>query len=252
MTSSPARRRRLFAGRHDAVVADVGHPVPTQVKILVTVGTELPFDRLVGAIDDWAGQRDRSDEVFAQVGHTTRPPRHIGWTRLIDAPDFRRLFASAELIVAHAGMGTIIAALEQARPLIVVPRHAELGEHRNDHQLATVARLADLGLIDAASDEIELTARLDLTDRVHQPVAAIPATADPELLAAVRAGIAPTTLRERSAARAGALVAKPGRIVARPDRSSGRDPTDEAHREEHRESERQGGPSTDHGREGAW
>ena len=35
--------------------------------ILVTVGTDLPFDRMVRVVDDWAGETGRRD-VFAQIG----------------------------------------------------------------------------------------------------------------------------------------------------------------------------------------
>ena len=52
---------------------------------------------------------------------------------------------AADAIIAHAGMGTILTALEMGKPLLVMPRRAELGEHRNDHQLATAMRFADLG-----------------------------------------------------------------------------------------------------------
>ena len=47
---------------------------------------------------------------------------------------------AAAAIVAHAGMGTILTALETGKRLLVMPRRAALGEHRNDHQLATVSR----------------------------------------------------------------------------------------------------------------
>ncbi len=35
--------------------------------ILVTVGTDGPFDRLIRIVDDWACRNNRSD-IFAQIG----------------------------------------------------------------------------------------------------------------------------------------------------------------------------------------
>ena len=47
--------------------------------IFVTVGTQLAFDRMIKAVDEWAGARGRTD-VFAQVGpaaqaHPTPTPK---------------------------------------------------------------------------------------------------------------------------------------------------------------------------------
>ncbi len=62
--------------------------IPERTSIFVTVGTELPFDRLVRAIDHWAGERGRGSEVFAQIGRTQFRPEHIGWAPLIDGNTF--------------------------------------------------------------------------------------------------------------------------------------------------------------------
>jgi UDP-N-acetylglucosamine transferase subunit ALG13 len=72
--------------------------------------------------------------------------------------------AEADVIVAHAGMGSIITALELSIPIIVMPRKADLGEHRNDHQIATAKRFLEQGRIHVAFDEIELTEKLDQLD----------------------------------------------------------------------------------------
>lgn len=146
-------RRRRTGADHD------GSPVPDRASIFVTVGTELPFDRLIRAVDDWAGETGRGGDVFAQIGHGAYEPENVAWRPMLTGSDFRRLFASADLIVSHAGMGTILAALEDDRPLVVVPRRADLREHRNDHQLATVERLSQRGLISAVG-ETELAAIL--------------------------------------------------------------------------------------------
>jgi UDP-N-acetylglucosamine transferase subunit ALG13 len=68
---------------------------------------------------------------------------------------------SANFVVAHAGMGSIITALTLAKPLVIMPRRADLGEHRNDHQTATVARFLDRAGIFVAADETALVGVLD-------------------------------------------------------------------------------------------
>ena len=64
-------------------------------------------------------------------------------------------------MISHAGMGSIITALELGKRIIVMPRRANLGEHRNDHQLATAKRLSEQGRIMVAFTEQELVDKLD-------------------------------------------------------------------------------------------
>ena len=128
--------------------------------IFVTVGTDLPFDRLVLAVDAWAGERGRSD-VFAQVGRSTCRPQHIRCQPFLEPEEFRACFTQASVIVAHAGMGTILSALQWGKPLLVMPRRASLGEHRNEHQLATARHLAGLDKLNVSFDEAALRQELD-------------------------------------------------------------------------------------------
>jgi UDP-N-acetylglucosamine transferase subunit ALG13 len=115
--------------------------------IFLTVGTQLPFDRLVAAVDAWAGARGGASggvEVFGQIadpGPAGYRPKHFPWVADLDPAAFEARFRAATHIVGHAGMGTIIGALGQRKPLLVMPRRAHLGEQRNDHQFATVQRL---------------------------------------------------------------------------------------------------------------
>jgi UDP-N-acetylglucosamine transferase subunit ALG13 len=125
--------------------------------IFLTVGTQLPFDRLVSAVDEWA--ETASEDVFAQIGPSALRPRHIKYVQFVSAAECADRLEAASSIVAHAGMGTILMALQLGKPLLVMPRRADLGEHRNDHQLATARRFAELGVA-VAFDEAELRPKL--------------------------------------------------------------------------------------------
>jgi len=128
--------------------------------IFVAVGTQLPFDRLIRAVDAWAGHRQRRD-IVAQVGLTAYRACNIETHPFLDPREFRRCVAEAELTVSHAGMGTIITALELGRNVVVMPRRAELSEHRNDHQLATARHFLVQGRIKVAFNEGDLVTELD-------------------------------------------------------------------------------------------
>lgn len=134
--------------------------------IFVTVGTQLPFDRMIAAVDAWAGARGARD-VFAQIGPTEYRPRHIAFAPFISPAECRQRMRDADAIVAHAGMGTILSALQLGKPLLVMPRLASLGEHRNEHQSATARRFEDLGLVAIATGADELAARLDEIDALN-------------------------------------------------------------------------------------
>lgn len=131
--------------------------------IFVTVGQVFPFDRLIRTVDQWASRRGRSD-LFAQIGNGEYEPQHMRWRRRLSPSDFVGCAREAKAIVAHAGMGTVLTAIDLRRPLVVMPRRAGLREHDTDHQLATARYLAAHGHVAVAFDEDQLTALLDRID----------------------------------------------------------------------------------------
>lgn len=105
--------------------------------IFVTVGSQLPFDRLVMAMDEWAGL-NKDIKVIVQVGETNFIAKHCTIKNYIEPVEWEIFLTEAELVVAHAGMGTILKCIDNHKPLVILPRERKLGEIRNDHQLATV------------------------------------------------------------------------------------------------------------------
>jgi UDP-N-acetylglucosamine transferase subunit ALG13 len=152
--------------------------------IFVTVGSMDPFDRLVRAIDEWAGSRGRTD-IFAQIGKAQYEPRHIKSIPFLSPSEFRAHIRAARLVVAHAGTGSIIAALELGTPIIVMPKCAHLGEHRNNHQIATAKRFGQKQGIIVANDEKELIIKLEQEEEHSRPTV-IPNEASPDLISALR------------------------------------------------------------------
>lgn len=119
--------------------------------IFITIGTQEPFDRLIKAMDEVAGAFPEK-EFIAQVSNTAYKVKNLETHEFLDPTQFNKLFNEAELIVSHAGMGTIISALTGKKPIIVVPRLIEFGEHRNEHQLATSRKMEELGYVRVAHD----------------------------------------------------------------------------------------------------
>ena len=152
--------------------------------IFVTVGAQMPFDRLIRAVDEWATSRARVD-IFAQIGPSDFCPKSIGSQRFIDPQEFRKRVQAASGIVAHAGVGTILTALEYGKPIIVMPRRGDLRETRNDHQVATATLFSQQGRIIVAFDEQELIQKLDQFD-TSQRTERIEPHASPRLIATIR------------------------------------------------------------------
>ena len=126
--------------------------------ILVTVGMQLGFDRLIRAMDALAPELGQP--VIAQTGRGTYTPQHMDARAKIAPAEFEALMRDAQLIVSHAGIGTVLTAARVGKPVLLMPRRADLGEHRNDHQLATARSLQGRAGILIAMDEGELAAQI--------------------------------------------------------------------------------------------
>jgi len=153
--------------------------------IFVTVGAQMSFDRLVGWVDDWAVKEDR-DDVVAQIGPSEYVPRRLRVVPFMTPPEFRARLESADVIVAHAGMGSIISALELAKPIVVVPRHGARKETRNDHQIATARRLEAERLVRVADSPEDLARHLAELDSGMGDDIRIAPTAQGSLLGRLR------------------------------------------------------------------
>jgi UDP-N-acetylglucosamine transferase subunit ALG13 len=130
--------------------------------IFVTVGSQMPFRRLVQAVDEWA-QFHPSIEVLAQVGSDPQfRPHAIKTFESVPPARYAELVRASDLVVAHAGMGSVLTALEFCKPMVLMARRGTLQETRNDHQVATLRWLTSKPGIYPAEDEQALKHSLDL------------------------------------------------------------------------------------------
>lgn len=149
--------------------------------IFVTVGTHHQrFDRLLDALGELG-----SEQLIVQHGPGAAP------RGIAEAKDFMPFdemlahFHAAEVVVTHAGVGSILCATREGHVPLVVPRRADLGEHVDDHQLELTRALAARGRVIAVHD----------VGRLAETVAAAPqrgATAgagEPPLCQSVRAAL---------------------------------------------------------------
>ncbi|MCK4793401.1 MAG: hypothetical protein KAV87_57260 [Desulfobacteraceae bacterium] len=128
--------------------------------IFLTVGTQFPFARLVKAVDDVIDKGLINEEIFAQIGESPYKPRNFDYVDFLDKPFFERWMQKASGIIGHAGMGTITMALDNNKPLLVMPRLKKYDEVVNDHQVAIARRFKELGHILVAYNEHNLAEKI--------------------------------------------------------------------------------------------
>lgn len=128
--------------------------------IFVTVGTQLPFERLIMSMDKWAVMHPGVD-IFAQIGQTQYQPKNFEFVTSLPPKEYDYLLDESQVIVGHVGMGTIITGIQKNKPLVLMPRHASKGEHRNDHQLSTAERFKNFKSIDIVDSEDDLSIALE-------------------------------------------------------------------------------------------
>ncbi|HSR94491.1 MAG TPA: glycosyltransferase [Solirubrobacterales bacterium] len=132
--------------------------------IFVTVGTHhQPFERLLGALDGLG------DELVVQYGPGKPPAAALYAEAFMPFDAMLDRFREADTVITHAGVGSIICASREGHVPLVVPRHHELGEHVDDHQVELTRALAQRGSVVAVWD----------VDALAETVAAAPSRRPP-------------------------------------------------------------------------
>ena len=130
--------------------------------LFLTVGTQFPFDRLIKTVDDVCGDGLIHEEIFAQIGESSYRPRNFEFVTSLDRDLFDNWVRKASGIISHAGMGTIMMALDNAKPLLVMPRLKKYGEVVNDHQVSIARKFEELGHILVAYNEENLPGKIGI------------------------------------------------------------------------------------------
>jgi len=124
----------------------------------VTIGLLYGFDRLIKEMDEIAGRMD--EEVIMQIGETAYEPKNARYFRFASKEEMDGLYDDARVVVCHAGVGSILTALEHGKPVIAVPRRKKYGEHIDDHQLDIAGEMEKEGRITVVHDVGELEGAL--------------------------------------------------------------------------------------------
>jgi UDP-N-acetylglucosamine transferase subunit ALG13 len=108
-------------------IAERPPEIERREMIFVTVGTSLPHDALIQALDELVGSGEIKDEVIAQRGAGQYNPKHIKSFRLKKSLD--EFLQIAEIVIGNCGAGTIMENVTRGHRLIVIQNPDITGGH---------------------------------------------------------------------------------------------------------------------------
>ena len=106
--------------------------------IFAALGTHRdPMSRLIEALESLP-----SDELVVQHGFSPPPQRARCAVGFMPFDEMVACFEAADVVITHAGVGSVLSAVRAGHAPIVVPRLRRLGEHVDDHQVEFARALA--------------------------------------------------------------------------------------------------------------
>lgn len=137
------------------------------MKIFVTIGTmrDLSFPRIFKAIDELCdeGFLDGTN-ISAQMGTEPYQPRHFKGFGMLEEDAFKQLIIESDVIISHAGTGTVTTCLKLGKKVIVFPRMAKYKEHYDDHQIELSDVFTQKGYVLSAHNKDQLKTCLQELD----------------------------------------------------------------------------------------
>lgn len=137
--------------------SSVSRDVIDRPSLFVTLGTieGYRFDAMIDAVLATGLADDRTVwQLGYSMGRTDLPGRVYDQ---VSAADFDRYAREAEVVVSHAGVGSLLGLLDLGISPVLVVRRKARGEHVDDHQ-AQIAALANTQGVALSVEAEELTA----------------------------------------------------------------------------------------------
>lgn len=125
--------------------------------IFVIIGSRMfQFDRLLKEIDMLVEKGVIKETLFAQTGSSMYAPRNFEYSNFLNHDKFNDYINKSDIIITHAGVGSIITSLKAGKKVIAVARLKRYDEHIDDHQLEIVRKFSEMGMIIGLEDVSQL------------------------------------------------------------------------------------------------
>lgn len=118
------------------------------LMILVLLGTfKIDFSRPLIQIEKAILDGQIADTVVVQSGHTNFSSQVLSIQKFMTSAELNVLYQEAEVVITHAGVGSILRGLQMGKKVIAVPRLYKYKEHVDDHQLDILNEFAAQGYL---------------------------------------------------------------------------------------------------------
>ncbi|MBE5940673.1 MAG: capsular biosynthesis protein CpsG [Lachnospiraceae bacterium] len=136
------------------------------MNILVTTGTgaEYQFERLLNIIDELCEEKVINSQQLVVQSTDRYKAKNYEIKDMMPQNEFDEIMKKADLIITHAGTGTVTKALKYSKKVIMFPRRAMYNEHMDDHQLDLCELFCNLNYAILATDKNELTEAIKTID----------------------------------------------------------------------------------------
>jgi UDP-N-acetylglucosamine transferase subunit ALG13 len=125
--------------------------------IFATCGSSIfPFERMMEALAALP-----ADELCVQHGHAQPPPCASAYP-FLSFPEVVQKIELADVVVSHAGVGSVLCAVRAGHTPIIFPRLRQYSEHVDDHQAELAEALAARGTAVIAHTAAELAEAVGL------------------------------------------------------------------------------------------
>jgi UDP-N-acetylglucosamine transferase subunit ALG13 len=123
------------------------------LKIFVTVGTvhQYKFQRMVSLVNSVIND---DDEVIWQIGNIDSIMKGGRVHTEMSAEEFSKSILDADVVISHAGVGSVLNTLDAGKSPVLIPRLSSLDEHIDNHQFEIASLVANLGLAVVVTDEL--------------------------------------------------------------------------------------------------
>ena len=128
------------------------------MDILICVGaSEYGFERLLKIVDELCDEKKLDGKhIISQLGSSSYLPHNFKYFKLIGRNEYEKYVEQADVIISHAGTGSVIPPLKKGKKVIVFPRRECYGEHLDDHQLELANIFTQNGYTLCATNKAEL------------------------------------------------------------------------------------------------
>ena len=137
------------------------------MRVFVTLGFERrPFDRLLKAVDTGIELGIIPQDTLVQSGYSNHVPSRCASVAFLSFSEIEAVMRRAEIIVAHAGVGTLLHCLHINKIPILFPRRVSRGEHVDDHQFIFARAIEETRRALVAYDVSQLFQTIDNHERL--------------------------------------------------------------------------------------